>query len=659
MNEAYRRRVGTARPSHLMFTGGVGGLIDLPNFTVLVRGVDDWSYQAVPSWQPIHEPRLLAAVRDVYRQPGVVELRAAPWLEETPGDPSDLALRIGVPVTPFPQWLRCTACNTLAALDSKTFGFINAKARRPDEARFFHPCRGNKKRLAVPARFLLACTNGHLDDFPYVEFVHHGAPCAKATHPTLRMDDHGGNLGANVKITCTNCQMHRNIREALGAAGERNLPLCRGRHPHLGVFRPCEQTPKVLVVGASNQWFAETLTVLAVPPTGASALRAKVVEMWDGALAGVTGPEVLAFALTQPNFTSLRAWPAAQVWEAIAAHRASLAADGHADAFAAGQARPDLLMPEWEVFTTKPVPEPMPDFTLRDDGGVPAGLQTALADVVQVERLRMVRALVGFTRLDAPDPADPDLVERAPISREATPPWVPASEIRGEGLFLRVRDDLIAAWEERVTASATIAAHADAYARYRRNRYSERIKGPFDPMRHWPGARYIALHTLSHLLIRAIALECGYSSASLAERVYAGTDDDPRAGILIYTAVPDAEGTLGGLVALGEPDALTRVTDCALRDAMSCSSDPLCAERLPGQSDDFLHGAACHVCLFVSETTCERGNRFLDRRLVVPVGDPDLALLRDLPTFAGTPSAASAAGSTPSSMLSATAGTAR
>jgi hypothetical protein len=174
--------------------------------------------------------------------------------------------------------------------------------------------------------------------------------------------------------------------------------------------------------------------------------------------------------------------------------------------------------------------------------------------------------------------------------------------------------------------------HREAYARFRRSRYSGRIRGGFEPMKHWPGARYLALHTLSHLLIRTIALECGYSSASLSERIYAGTEQDPRrAGILIYTAVPDAEGTLGGLVSLAEPDALVRLTRRALRDAMHCSSDPLCAERLPHDPAEFLHGAACHVCLFVSETTCERGNRFLDRRFVVPIGDPELALFPELP----------------------------
>src|SRR5690606_41564830 len=106
---------------------------------------------------------------------------------------------------------------------------------------------------------------------------------------------------------------------------------------------------------------------------------------------------------------------------------------------------------------------------------------------------------------------------------------------------------------------------------------------------------------------------------------------DPWGGILRYTAGRDAERPLGGLVSRGGEAPLTRLTRRALAEAAHASSDPVCPERLPQDPADFLHGAACHVCLFVSETTCEKGNRFLDRRFVVPLDDPDLALFPDLP----------------------------
>ncbi|HEX6497678.1 MAG TPA: DUF1998 domain-containing protein [Micromonosporaceae bacterium] len=624
----YFRRVGAVRPSHLMFTAGIGALVDLPNFSVLIRGLDDWDYGGIPDWEPIAEPRLLAEVKK-FGYPKVKELRPAPWLDGVDKEPNGPAGKVGVPVMPFPGWLRCTACGELAAIDAGVFGFENFKARKPHEARFFHANCGKKKSgkkpLAVPARFVLACTAGHLDDFPYAPFVHHGAACPAATHPRLRMDDRGGNLGANVAIQCVNCRAQRNIREVLGERGAEKLPRCRGRDAHLGYFDPdgCKEPAKLLIVGASNQWFAQTLSALAVPPTGASELQAKVEQYWD-VLKQIANRDVLAFAKSAvPTLREFEKWTDDEIWDAVQRHRAGAESED--------KGYPDLRTPEWQIFSARTLPPPTDDFTLRrDPEGVPAELKGLYADVIHAERLREVRALVGFTRLDAPDPNDPDLVTRAPLSREPAT-WVPASEVRGEGIFLRVPEDLLVGWEQRVEYSDELTAHKEAYARFRQNRYSGRIRGGFEPMRHWPGARYLALHTLSHLLIRTIALECGYSSASLSERIYTTTGDDKRAGILIYTAVPDAEGTLGGLVSLAEKDALVRLTRRALADAMHCSSDPLCAERLPHHPDDFLHGAACHVCLFVSETTCERGNRFLDRRFVVPIGDPDLALFPELP----------------------------
>ncbi|MFI7445795.1 DrmB family protein [Nonomuraea indica] len=639
--DKYRVRAGAVRPSHLMFTSGVGSLVDLPNFSVLVSGLDDWRYEGAYGWEAIAEPRLLAAIQSFPYRKGepeslnfrsVKELRPAPWIAGIEREPSGPASKVGVPAVPFPGWMRCTACDLLAPIDSKVFGFENDKPRKPHEARFFHDNCGRKRKgrkpLAVAARFVLACTGGHLDDFPYVEFVHHGQPCAKVTHPTLQMTDRGGNLGANVEVRCTNCEEKRNIRAALGRRGQDQLPRCRGRHPHLSYFDEggCNRQLHVLVVGASNQWFPQTLAALAVPQTGAKAIDTMVERHWEA-----IKPLVLPmYPWARENLPIMRdhfaKWSDQEVWDATERRRAIEAGETEKKS----PAYPDLRSPEWEVFSAEELPEPNDDFALRRLDEIPGRLKEIYADVLQVERLREVRALIGFTRLDAPDPEDPDLVTRAPLSR-SKPLWVPASQVRGEGIFLRLPEDLLRDWEERVIESEAMRQHLEAYTRFRSYRYSDRIKGSFDAARGWPGPRFYALHTLSHLLIRTIALQCGYSSASLSERIYAGTPDDPRSGILIYTAVPDSEGTFGGLVSLAEPDRLVELTFGALRDARHCSSDPLCAERTPQAPADFLHGAACHVCLFVSETTCERGNRYLDRRFVVPLAEePGLALFAGL-----------------------------
>jgi hypothetical protein len=120
-----------------------------------------------------------------------------------------------------------------------------------------------------------------------------------------------------------------------------------------------------------------------------------------------------------------------------------------------------------------------------------------------------------------------------------------------------------------------------------------RTRRGLDPSGGWPGERYVLLHTLAHALILALSLEAG------------------------YTAATDSEGTLGGLVRLGQPQHLGRMLEAALDRSRLCSSDPICAERMPDEDDESLHNAACHACLFVPETCCEIGNRYLDRAVLV------------------------------------------
>jgi hypothetical protein len=196
---------------------------------------------------------------------------------------------------------------------------------RPHDARFVHTDCGRKKKgrrpLAVSARFVLACSAGHLDDFPYVSFV---------ALPRMRMDDRGGNLRANVKIQCVSCGQSRNIREALGKRGEQNLPRCRARHPHLLTFgpEPCKEMAKVLVVGASNQWFAQTLAVLAVPRTGAGELAAKVEQQWEILAEIEDSSEVPISRKFSPALKQFASWSDDELWAAIQQHRAALIGGG-------------------------------------------------------------------------------------------------------------------------------------------------------------------------------------------------------------------------------------------------------------------------------------------------------------------------------------------
>ena len=189
----------------------------------------------------------------------------------------------------------------------------------------------------------------------------------------------------------------------------------------------------------------------------------------------------------------------------------------------------------------------------------------------------------------------------------APPTWVPCAETRGEGILLRFSEENLRRWEKRPEVVKRVGQLTGAHDTWRRQR---RL-----PPGRFPGARYLLLHTFAHVLIREFALECGYGASGIGERVYADPDRE-MAGVLLYTAAPDSEGTLGGLVSLGHHDRLGTLIEQALDAARLCSSDPLCAGHDP-RTHGRLYGAACHACLFAAETSCERGNHYLDRSLLV------------------------------------------
>ena len=143
--------------------------------------------------------------------------------------------------------------------------------------------------------------------------------------------------------------------------------------------------------------------------------------------------------------------------------------------------------------------------------------------------------------------------------------------------------------------------------------------GAEEAWRIFPGGPYLLLHTLAHLLIQSVAMRCGYPAASIRERIYVDEAGE-RYGLLLFTASADAEGTLGGLVEQA-PSGSKSTSKAAVETAALCAGDPVCAHHEPGVSmeERWLHGAACHGCALVAETSCEMHNDYLDRALVAPV----------------------------------------
>jgi hypothetical protein len=231
----------------------------------------------------------------------------------------------------------------------------------------------------------------------------------------------------------------------------------------------------------------------------------------------------------------------------------------------------------------------------------------AIERVVLVHRLRKVTAQVGFTRFEALS-TDVNGELDSGVERQAlaeTIEWLPAVEHLGEGFFLQLSASAVERWLERAGVAERTQSLEDGYSRWAAQRQHARA---------FPGATFVMIHSFAHMLVTAIALDCGYPATSLSERVYALGDG--KYGVLIHTGSTGSEGTLGGVVEAGRHlaahvrEALTRAT--------LCSNDPICADHTAADAHEnrFLHGAACHGCLLISETTCEYRNDLLDRALV-------------------------------------------
>ncbi len=603
---AYKsRRVGEVRPSQMIHTYGPGAVVDLPRLSVVLSGTDQWD---INHSERILEPRLIGAVRTVPGCHLVAEFRTPPWEEET-ASPFDEWARIGVPVYPFPRWVRCTGCDLLSPVDRGRFQ-LDVPVFRPDQARYYHErCKG-RRPPAVPARFLIACPAGHLDDFPWEEFVHHGGSCPDGG-PILELKEAGkASRATDVRIVCKTCSADRLVQDAFGPQAHLHLPRCRGRHPHLQRFDDsCTQPTRALLLGASNAWFAVYRSALTIP-TVTGEIEQKVAEHWDDLndIDDRNEFDVIVKRLVKGAGEKALRWllryDPDDVWTAIVDRQGEGKGEGN-------PGTGDLRGPEWEAFTAA-VPPKSDDFEVRALT-IPAGFRKTLDHPIAVDRLREVQALCGFTRIDGPDSADADRI--APIWKSPQS-WLPAAEIRGEGILIRLPEARVEQWEKGYEASNRY----EALKKATRNWLTRR---GLEPNGEMPPARFVLLHTLSHLLLHQVALECGYSTASIRERLYCRESGDPEgppmAGVLLYTASPDSEGTLGGLVALSEPARLASVLREAMSRAKLCSTDPMCADHHAGDLGDSLHNAACHACLFTPETSCESGNRYLDRGAAVPI----------------------------------------
>ncbi|MGD3153222.1 DUF1998 domain-containing protein [Tsukamurella tyrosinosolvens] len=555
--------IGSVRRSQLITTYGVGSVIPLDSESFIVVGLDSWYPRAE---DVIDEPRLCHAL-------GVSQLFSPPAGEHGGR----------VPLARFPEWVHCPNCHRLDK-------FWMLAAKRDDKR--INLCRYCATSTLIPSRFVSCCAIGHIQDFPYLRWVHDGRVPDGDHTLKLRTNPKDSSL-AGLTVSCS-CGSRRTMEGALGGAN--GSDRCQGRSPWLDrEYEPCSEPAVGLQRGASNVWFADVRSALTIDRSESPA-EAKVRELMPAISA-------MELAAAEDFLRSCAPTFGFAPDEFIAAYRARVAPgtvtfeDLRRDEyFALGRFHEEAV---GRSFACTPTP--------IDEA---SAIGTLVTSVSRVSRLREVRALRGFNRV-----RPTDVSPAGALTRSRTM-WMPAIEVLGEGIFLQLDDDVVEEWTRTDFAVDRAATLTDAIRRAGGSADAPAV-----------GPRRLLLHSLAHALLNELALTSGYPASSIRERVY---DAEGQAGILLYTATADAAGSLGGLCAHGDVDIMSRVFMAAAERAQWCSADPVCLEST-STGAGAVNLAACHSCLLVPEVSCEHQNRYLDRAaLVGTVDNPSAGFLMRL-----------------------------
>jgi hypothetical protein len=568
--------VKAIRASETVSPYGPGAIVDILGQSFMVPTGDRWPSTKVR--RQVSSDRLADAL-------GVDDLWAAPTTH-TPDDQKTPGLEF----ERFPAWLFCQVCRRMVKWTRSL-----ETGRRPQ----CHEtsCDG---RL-VPMRFVTVCmSNSHIADVPWVEWMHrdHDGDCSASDKLKFESAEGRAEGLSSLQVRCERCGHRRTLgelrRDVLASEGF----SCRGNQPWESSWGECGKPIDPQQRGATSLHFADTMSAIDIPAVESRTeqhLETLRAHKAFAALAVV--PDETARAMIADQIATDTGIPANTVLELAIPTLSEARLDVRAT-------RSGLQSAEYEAFIAALAgTSPTQDFSTRatrlsPTSGTGSGqLSGLLSDVVLVDRLRDVRAVVGFRRY-TPESA---LVPAAPVSPHERK-WLPAIEGYGEGIFIRFSEDAVRAWvdgDEVQKRGAALLA----------NQNPSGLGGRL----HVVSSEYVLLHTFAHLLMRELAFGSGYTAASIRERIYCESDGDY--GVFIYTTSSDIEGTLGGLVRQGEPDLLAPAIVRALEQAAWCPNDPVCIESEP-QSIDGLNLAACHACCLAPETSCESQNLLLDRALV-------------------------------------------
>lgn len=563
------------------------------------------------------------AVTDISRWPAdglrrILDSRLEDKLQCPIRTPSTNDGAVSVAIGRFPKWHFCPKCRRMRRVSS-----AEDEARKYEVPKCEH-CE--PKAEMTPMGFVSVCRDGHLGDVDWHFWAHRRHGAAQGVCSTqqavlyFETSGRGGGDWAAIRVRC-GCGASNDFSGLVQVEGPGGM-RCGGGQPWLRGNPACVSKAWVYRRAASNLHFPSQVSALDLAMGQVTETSTNdLVHSWQvdpefgliavahGALQDIQRTFASA-ALRIDRFAGRHGCTQEAAREALAialdGTDEGQAADGGVDAGSAGF-QSQILREEWAVLANgrdvssitlqvRQVPVP---------AAWPAELRRTVSAVSMVRRLREVRALIGFRRL-SPSAENP-LVPVDLGQRHAG--WYPGVEAWGEGIFIRLSDTAVRAWE-RLAGEALKPRLERIGPRIAAMGWDEAVATP----------RFLMLHSLAHAIVRRLSFDAGYSASSIRERIYASTEGPGMCGILLYTADGDSEGSLGGLVRMGESERFGGLLQSALQDIAWCSADPVCRET-DSTGIDGLNAASCHACILVSETSCSYNNCGLDRRTLVGIGD--------------------------------------
>lgn len=609
------------RRSQLIAPFGPGTMMVGPDgVCVICAGLDDWFETDYDTKRDINEFKVYEW--RLQRWLGVSHFRLPPEFRERNSADDTYNCKLYMPFYRFPTWHYCPSCGTLKKLPLTVRGIIKCD-----------DCKGKgKTSYLIQVPFVAMCENGHLQDFPWREWVHRSNE--PKCHGKMKLYATGGATLSGQILRCE-CGAYRSlygVTEIYSSNGTTFLSsqleedgedyLCKGRRPWLGLENnsQCGAHLSGALRSASNVYYAHIRSSIYLPQ-GKDDKVDELIRLMQKTKLSSTIKTFLEFSggdykrikpihLRNQDEMLLKPYRDEEITAAIQviAGGGDMDKSDKVDYSESQETR--FRREEYEVLKTQR-DESYLKIRQMNVESYDVEISRFFSRIALVERLRETRVLEGFSRI-YPEPTidrldSQELLWRSPPKRSGS--WLPAYVVYGEGIFFELNERVFDSWIRKFGGDVFKRLNP-LIEKYENLKERRRLKSrPIGP-------RFILIHTLAHLLMNRLTYECGYSSASLRERLYVSDSEESMSGLLIYTAAGDSEGTLGGLVRMGRPGNLESIMRRAIERAAWCSTDPVCME-IGGQGLDSCNLAACHNCAMVPETACEEFNRFLDRGVVV------------------------------------------